>query len=79
MWFFSAGAPLRVHAIDSGVRDSEDPTIMAWELANEPRCDGDFSGSRLQVSRPLALPPPGQDVVCVVSNQLHLVKEYYYL
>lgn len=22
---------------------------MAWELANEPRCEGDFSGSQLQV------------------------------
>ena len=21
---------------------------MAWELANEPRCEGDFSGSALQ-------------------------------
>lgn len=21
---------------------------MAWELCNEPRCEGDFSGSRLQ-------------------------------
>lgn len=28
---------------------SEDPTIMAWGLANEARCIGDFSGSKLQV------------------------------
>lgn len=26
----------------------DDPTIMAWELCNEPRCEGDFSGSALQ-------------------------------
>jgi hypothetical protein len=26
----------------------DDPTILAWELANEPRCNGDFSGSKLQ-------------------------------
>ena len=27
----------------------DDPTILAWSLANEPRCEGDFSGSSLQV------------------------------
>ena len=26
----------------------DDPTILAWSLANEPRCDGDYSGSSLQ-------------------------------
>ena len=26
----------------------DDPTILAWELANEPRCEGDYSGSILQ-------------------------------
>lgn len=26
----------------------DDPTIMAWELINEPRCNGDFSASKLQ-------------------------------
>ena len=26
----------------------DDATIMAWELCNEPRCEGDFSGSILQ-------------------------------
>ncbi|KAK9797750.1 hypothetical protein WJX73_006133 [Symbiochloris irregularis] len=25
----------------------DDPTIMAWSLSNEPRCDGDYSGSVL--------------------------------
>lgn len=27
----------------------DDPTIMAWSLANEPRCQGDYSGATLQV------------------------------
>lgn len=26
----------------------DDPTIIAWELMNEPRCNGDFSASKLQ-------------------------------
>lgn len=26
----------------------DDPTILAWSLSNEPRCDGDYSGSSLQ-------------------------------
>jgi endo-1,4-beta-mannosidase len=26
----------------------DDPTIMAWSLANEPRCQGDYSGATLQ-------------------------------
>lgn len=26
----------------------DDPTIMAWSLANEPRCQGDYSGAMLQ-------------------------------
>ncbi len=29
------------------VPDRDDPTILAWELCNEPRCEGDFSGSIL--------------------------------
>lgn len=28
----------------------DDPTILGWSLANEPRCEGDYSGSSLQVS-----------------------------
>lgn len=25
---------------------------MAWSLANEPRCQGDYSGATLQASKP---------------------------
>ena len=32
----------------TGGRRRDDPTIMAWELCNEPRCEGDFSASILQ-------------------------------
>lgn len=32
----------------TGVPYREDPTILAWELANEPRCPSDPSGWRLQ-------------------------------
>lgn len=32
-------------------RNRDDPTIMAWSLANEPRCQGDYSGATLQVHR----------------------------
>ncbi|KAH9605362.1 hypothetical protein KSS87_011741 [Heliosperma pusillum] len=32
----------------SGVRYSEEPTIFAWELINEPRCESNFSASILQ-------------------------------
>jgi hypothetical protein len=28
----------------------DDPTILAWELMNEPRCTTDLSGDTLQVS-----------------------------
>lgn len=28
----------------------DDPTIMAWELINEPRCQADYSGKTLNVS-----------------------------
>jgi mannan endo-1,4-beta-mannosidase len=31
----------------TGTRYRDDPTIMAWELANEPRCPTDLSGARL--------------------------------
>ncbi|XP_059279079.1 mannan endo-1,4-beta-mannosidase 7-like [Lycium ferocissimum] len=32
----------------SGVEYKDDPTIMAWELMNEPRCQSDPSGSTMQ-------------------------------
>jgi len=32
----------------NGRRYGEDPTIFAWELANEPRCNSDPSGATLQ-------------------------------
>lgn len=38
----------RVNTI-TNIMYKDDPTIFAWELMNEPRCESDPSGNKLQV------------------------------
>jgi hypothetical protein len=36
----------------TGVAYRDDPTILGWELMNEPRCDADPTGAMVQVRIP---------------------------
>ena len=42
----------------TGVLYRDDPTIMAWDLANEPYVLGDASGEILRVYTPTPMPHP---------------------
>ena len=44
----------RVNTIN-GRKYSEDPTIFAWDLINEPRCDSDCPAGTIAVSSELAV------------------------
>lgn len=38
----------RVNSL-TNITYKDDPTIFAWELMNEPRCESDPTGNKLQV------------------------------
>ena len=42
----------------TGVVYRDDPTILAWDIANEPSNPGDDSGDILQVWKPPSFRPP---------------------
>lgn len=50
LFFFEQALLTRKNHL-TGVLYKDDPTILAWELINEPRCITDPTGNTLQVSR----------------------------
>lgn len=54
----------RVNSIN-GRKYAEDPTIFAWDLINEPRCDSDCPAGTIAVSHHLFWCPRGQPSSCL--------------
>ncbi|KAI3807321.1 hypothetical protein L1987_23247 [Smallanthus sonchifolius] len=53
----------------TGVVYKDDPTIMAWELMNEPRCPSDVSGAMIQVTNILS-----SVLFCCYKDENHLLE-----